>query len=61
VKVLAVDTATRSCGVAVLIDDKPAAELATVSERTHSVRLMSMIRDVLALAELDLRRSTGSP
>lgn len=58
-KVLAVDTATRSCGVAVLIDDKPAAELATVSDRTHSVRLMSMIRDALALAELDLREIDG--
>jgi len=59
VKVLAVDTATRSCSVAVLIDDKPAAELATVSERTHSVRLMSMIQDVLALAKLDLKEIDG--
>lgn len=58
-KVLAVDTATRSCGVAVLIDDKTAAELATISERTHSVHLMSMIRDALALAELDLKEVDG--
>jgi tRNA threonylcarbamoyladenosine biosynthesis protein TsaB len=59
VKVLAVDTATRSCSVAVLIDDKPAAELVTVSERTHSVRLMSMIRDALALADLGLKEIDG--
>ena len=59
VKVLGVDTATRSCSVAVLIDDQPAAELATVSDRTHSVRLMSMIRDALALAKLDLKELDG--
>jgi tRNA threonylcarbamoyladenosine biosynthesis protein TsaB len=59
VKVLAMDTATRSCGVAVLINGQPAAELATVSERTHSVRLMSMIRDALALAELGLKEIDG--
>ncbi|MGE5258948.1 MAG: tRNA (adenosine(37)-N6)-threonylcarbamoyltransferase complex dimerization subunit type 1 TsaB, partial [Hyphomicrobiales bacterium] len=57
--VLAVDTATRSCGVAVLINSRPAAELETVSERTHSVRLMSMIRDVLTLAELELKEIDG--
>jgi tRNA threonylcarbamoyladenosine biosynthesis protein TsaB len=57
--VLGVDTATRSCSVAVLIENKPAAELATVSERTHSVRLMSMIRDVLALAKLELKEIDG--
>lgn len=58
-KVLGVDTATRSCSVAVLVDDQPAAELATVSDRTHSVHLMSMIRDALALAALELRDLDG--
>jgi tRNA threonylcarbamoyladenosine biosynthesis protein TsaB len=57
--VLAVDTATRSCSVAVLIGDEPAVELTTVSGRTHSVHLMSMIRDVLAQAELDLKAIDG--
>jgi tRNA threonylcarbamoyladenosine biosynthesis protein TsaB len=59
VKVLGVDTATRSCSVAVLIDDQPAAELAKVSDRTHSVHLMSMIRKALAMAALDLRDIDG--
>ena len=58
-KVLGVDTATRSCSVAVLIDDKPAAEMATVSERTHSVRLMPMIREALAQAGLELKDIDG--
>ena len=58
-KVLGVDTATRRCSVAVLIDDKPAVELERVSGQTHSVHLMPMIRDALAQAELDLGEIDG--
>jgi tRNA threonylcarbamoyladenosine biosynthesis protein TsaB len=54
-KVLALDTATRSCSVAVVVDGKPASEMSAVSKRTHSVHLMTMIREVLALADLDLK------
>lgn len=57
--VLALDTATRSCSVAVAIDGKPAAEVTTLSNRTHSLHLMGMIRDVLALAELGLKDIDG--
>lgn len=58
-KVLALDTATRSCSVAVAIDGKPASEVSTLSNRTHSLHLMGMIRDALALAELGLKDIDG--
>lgn len=57
--VLALDTATRSCSVAVAIDGRPACELSTLSNRTHSLHLMGMIRDALALAELGLEEIDG--
>lgn len=58
-KVLALDTATRSCSVAVVIDGKPPYELSTLSSRTHSAHLMTMIRDALELAELDVKDIDG--
>jgi tRNA threonylcarbamoyladenosine biosynthesis protein TsaB len=58
-KVLALDTATRSCSVAVVIDGEPASELSTISHRTHSAHLMTMIRDALALADLDFKDIDG--
>lgn len=57
--VLALDTATRSCSVAVAIDARPASEVSTLSNRTHSLHLMGMIRDALALAELSLTDIDG--
>ncbi len=53
-KVLAIDTATPRCSVAVADGERLAAELSTESEKTHSSRLMGMIRDALRLAELDV-------
>ena len=49
---LALDTSTRSCSVAVVIGDRLAAEVSTVTPRTHSAHLMHMIGEALALAHL---------
>ena len=48
---LAVDTSTRSCSAAVIVDGRLAVELCTVSGRTHTVALMAMIREALMRAE----------
>lgn len=45
--ILAVDTATNSCSVAVTVDGKLAAELTTVKNETHSKHLMELIHLVL--------------
>jgi tRNA threonylcarbamoyladenosine biosynthesis protein TsaB len=47
---LAVDTSTRSCSAAVMVGGRLAAELCTVSGRTHSVHLLEMIREALVQA-----------
>ena len=49
---LALDTATRSCSVAVMIGDRLAAEVSTVTPRTHSAHLMHITGEALALAHL---------
>ena len=53
--VLALDSSTRSCSVAVAIDGRAASEVSTVSNRTHSLHLMGMVRDALELAEVGLK------
>jgi tRNA threonylcarbamoyladenosine biosynthesis protein TsaB len=58
-KLLAIDTATRCCSVAVRVDDRTAVELATLSNRTHSVHLMTLVQQALELAETDLHRLDG--
>jgi tRNA threonylcarbamoyladenosine biosynthesis protein TsaB len=44
---LAVDTSTRSCSAAVMVDGRLAVELCTVSGRTHTAHLLAMIREAL--------------
>jgi tRNA threonylcarbamoyladenosine biosynthesis protein TsaB len=58
-RILAVDTATRCCSVAVRAGERLAAEMAVVSERTHSVHLMRMIRETLNMADLSLAALDG--
>ncbi len=58
-RILAVDSATRSCSVAVRVGDRLAAETTVVSDRTHSVHLMRMIREVLVLANSNLAALDG--
>lgn len=48
-RILAVDTATPSCSVAVWEDDRLAAELTFDRPQTHSKHLMGMVDEVLAL------------
>ena len=49
-KILAVDTATNSCSVAVTDDGKLAAEFTTRKNETHSKHLMELIHSVLGNA-----------
>lgn len=49
-KILAVDTATQSCSVAVTNDGTLCAELTTVRKQTHSKHLMELIHSVLEIA-----------
>lgn len=58
-RILAVDTATRCCGVAVRVGERLASELTVVSDRTHSVHLLAMIREALDLADLALPAIDG--
>ena len=51
-KILAVDTATNSCSVAVSNGESLLAELTTVNHQTHSIHLLDMITTVLANAGL---------
>lgn len=58
-RILAVDTASRCCSVAVREAGRVAAELSVVSERTHSVHLLRMVREALQLAAVELEQIDG--
>jgi tRNA threonylcarbamoyladenosine biosynthesis protein TsaB len=58
-RILAVDTATRCCSVAVRDGERLAAEMTAVSARTHSMHLASMIRETLKVADLVLPQISG--
>jgi tRNA threonylcarbamoyl adenosine modification protein YeaZ len=49
-KILAIDTATKSCSVAVTDDGSLSAELTTLKNQTHSKHLMELIHSVLEIA-----------
>ena len=49
-KILAIDTATKSCSVAVTDDGSLCAELTTLKNQTHSKHLMELIHSVLEIA-----------
>lgn len=51
-KILAVDTATQSCSVAMADKGKLLAELTTASHRTHSTQLMDIIHHVCGTSEM---------
>lgn len=57
--ILAVDTAAASCSVAVVANDRLAAELTVTDGRSHTRHLMSMIEKVLKLAGLTLEQLDG--
>ena len=58
-KLLAVDTSTRACSVAVVDQDRLACEITTGPAGTHSSQLLSLIRTALALAEMELHGLDG--
>jgi tRNA threonylcarbamoyladenosine biosynthesis protein TsaB len=49
-KILAVDTATKSCSVAIIDDGTLSAELTTRDDQTHSKHLMELIHKVLGIS-----------
>jgi tRNA threonylcarbamoyladenosine biosynthesis protein TsaB len=58
-RVLAVDTSTRSCSVAVVDQDDLLAEVISGNGQTHARHLMAMIDSALELAGLNLSMTDG--
>ncbi|UCD77860.1 MAG: tRNA (adenosine(37)-N6)-threonylcarbamoyltransferase complex dimerization subunit type 1 TsaB [Desulfobacterales bacterium] len=58
-KILAVDTATKSCSAAVIDRRELLAELTTGNGRTHSRHLMNIIDTVIGMAGLNLEQLDG--
>jgi tRNA threonylcarbamoyladenosine biosynthesis protein TsaB len=58
-KILAVDTATKSCSAAVVDDKRVCAELTTVNNETHSRHLMHMIDTVCDMSGLEIADMDG--
>ena len=58
-KILAIDTATESCSVAIVDDHVILTEITLVSGRTHSRHLMPLIRQAAATAEIELADVDG--
>lgn len=58
-KILAVDTATKSCSVAVADPGNLLAEITFVSRETHSRHLMEMVRSALDMARLSVADLDG--
>ena len=58
-KILALDTATQSCSVAVTDEGTVSAELTVVSRQTHSKHLMEFIHSVLGIAGLAIADLDG--
>jgi tRNA threonylcarbamoyladenosine biosynthesis protein TsaB len=58
-KILAADTATKSCSVAVINGEVVCAELTTVNVQTHSKHLLEMIHTVTQMAGLPITELDG--
>jgi tRNA threonylcarbamoyladenosine biosynthesis protein TsaB len=58
-RILAVDTSTRSCSVAVVSGNDLLAEVTSGNGQTHSRHLMAMIDSALGLADLNLSMTDG--
>ena len=53
-KILAIDTSSKICSVAIFEDNKPIIELHNDDEKTHSVKLMPMIDKAFKTTSLTL-------
>jgi len=58
-KILAVDTATKSCSVAIMDAGSLSAELITLNEETHSKHLMELIHKVLGMVSFNVGELNG--
>jgi tRNA threonylcarbamoyladenosine biosynthesis protein TsaB len=58
-KILAVDTATKSCSAAIVDDGMACAELTTVNNQTHTKHLMGMIDTVCDMSGLKIADMDG--
>jgi tRNA threonylcarbamoyladenosine biosynthesis protein TsaB len=58
-KILASDTSTMSCSVAVVDKTSVLAELTVTTGETHSKHLMRLIRDVIALSDMSISDIDG--
>ena len=58
-KILAVDTATGSCSVAITEDDQALAETVLLRRETHSRHLASMIEETVRMAGVSLEQIDG--
>jgi len=58
-KILAVDTATKSCSVAIMNAGSLSAELITLNDETHSKHLMELIDKVLGIVSLRVGELDG--
>jgi tRNA threonylcarbamoyladenosine biosynthesis protein TsaB len=58
-KILAFDTATESCSVALTEDSRLLSEITLVNTKTHSRQLTRLIHEVCRLAETDLNEIDG--
>ena len=58
-KLLAVDTSTRACSVAVVDQDRLACEITTGPTGTHSTHLLRLIRMTLEFSEIELHELDG--
>ena len=58
-KILAVDTATKSCSVAIVDKESLLAEMTVVNEQTHSKHLLDMVRLVVKHSGLNLSDLNG--
>ncbi len=58
-KILAVDTATKSCSVAIMDAGSLSAELITLNDQTHSKHLMELIHKVLGIAGFSVGELDG--
>ncbi len=58
-RILAVDTATKSCSVAVVDDQTVLAEATVITDETHSKHLMNLIHQVIQISKIPLNDLDG--